>query len=189
MAEADRKSKLALGEALGELPLVLRDQQIVLRELLQIVFAFDFPEKGPGVLTRAGIARIEEADASLPLCIQKVVVRAQLVLADERRVVPESFARVALKGVGIFLRADVVLPDMSAPPVFPIARLRQYHIRKHVPGGAGGNHRERRRAAGDEEVEIAHAGRVLADNPVGVLRTAARRKLQRNFEFRRESRL
>jgi hypothetical protein len=50
MTETDREGKLSLGQSLGELPLVLTDQEILLRELAEKFLAFHLPEKSPGVL-------------------------------------------------------------------------------------------------------------------------------------------
>src|SRR5262245_19834292 len=70
VTDADRERELSFCQGICELAQVLIDEQVLLRQPRQKFFAFDFPEKRPGILSRAGIARIEHADPPFPFGIE-----------------------------------------------------------------------------------------------------------------------
>src|SRR5439155_7586296 len=101
MTQADRKRELALCQSIGDLAEVLTDVQLLLCELRKIIFAFDFPEERPSVLSGAGIARIEKSDSSFPLGVQQIVKGANFLWLYLTGVIPKRFAVIALKGIDI----------------------------------------------------------------------------------------
>src|SRR5437773_11286705 len=101
VAKTDRERQLSFGQSIRELSQILADKKMLLAELLQILFAFDLPKESPGVLSRAGIARIEEADSAFPFRVKQVIVGANLSGIDLAAVVPQGFARVAEERVNL----------------------------------------------------------------------------------------
>ena len=97
MTETDRKGELALRQAFGKLPLILSDKEILLCELAEKFFPFDFPQKSPRVLSRARIARIEKPNSALPFRVQQIFKRANLLELDLTCVIPKGLAGVTKK--------------------------------------------------------------------------------------------
>src|SRR5207237_1612332 len=77
----------ALGQSVRNLLAVAADEQILLGELLQEVFAFDFHQEAPESLARARHARLKKSNLALPLRQQKVVIGAELSRLDQIGVV------------------------------------------------------------------------------------------------------
>src|SRR4029077_8057938 len=128
MTEADREGELSFRQTIGKLPLILSDKEILLRELAEKFFPFNLPEKSPRVLPRTRIARVEKSDPGFPFGVQQIVKRANLLRLYLTRVIPKGLAGVTEKGINALFRADVILPNVPAPPVFRIFDLRQDHV-------------------------------------------------------------
>src|SRR5256886_2334662 len=183
MTQADRKGELALCQSVGDLAEILTDEQLLLYELREIIFAFDFPEERPSVLSGAGMARIEKSDSSFPLGVQQIFKGANFLWLYLTGVIPKRLAGIALKGIDITLRLDVVLPDVATPPVLRIFDFRQNHVRLKIIRRSGSGHAYRRSPTGHQHVKIMHTGLIFVDNPRHVFRTAARKQLRSDAEL------
>ena len=126
----------------------------MLRQFAKVFFAFDLPEKSPSVLSRAGIPRIEKPNPAFPFWVQQIVKGAKLLCFCLAGVVPEGLARVAEKSIDVTFRANVVLPDMPAPPVFRFSDLGQDHVWLEIVRRSGGHHGKRCRSAGYKHIEV-----------------------------------
>src|SRR4029077_5481983 len=177
MTEADRERELSFRQTIGNLPLILSDKEILLRELTEKFFPFNLPEKSPRVLPRTRIARIQKPDPTLPFGVQQIVKRANLLRLYLTRVIPKGLAGVTEKGIDVPLRADVILPDVPAPPVFRIFHFGQDHVRLKIIRRPSCNHRKRRGSPGHKDIEVTDAGAVLFYDARYILRTPAGKKL------------
>jgi len=114
MTEADREGELSFRQTIGNLPLILSDKEILLRELTEKFFPFNLPEKSPRVLPRTRIARIQKPDPTLPFGVQQIVKRANLLRLYLTRVIPKGLAGVTEKGIDV--RFVLTLSSQMWPP-------------------------------------------------------------------------
>src|ERR1051325_10589896 len=78
VADAERERELSFRQRVGDLPEIPAYEQILARELFEILLTLDVPEKRPKRKARARYARIAEADPAFPLGIEQIVERADL---------------------------------------------------------------------------------------------------------------
>src|SRR5262245_51981927 len=90
---------------------------------------------------------------------------------------PEGFARIAEKRIDVTSCANIVLPDMSAPPVFRILDLRQDHVGLKILCRSCRYHGKRCRSSGYQHIKVANTGAVFFDDARDILRTSARKEL------------
>ena len=107
-----------------------------------------FRKEGPGGGAGAGAARIEDADLAFKFRQEQIVVGARLFGLHQRRVMPDVFRLVDLKGVDIFL--GVVEPDMAAEPALGIFDFGQNQQRLGRLENSGIEQVERCRRAADQ---------------------------------------
>ena len=119
--------------------------------------------------------------------MEKIIQRAKLLRLRGSGVVPKTArARLGDKGIEMAIAAQIVFPDMAAPPVFSLHYFRQEHQSVQRLDHARFDERFESAAAADEDVEIFYAGAVFGGDPAGVLRTARGHQLHVDAELRLE---
>src|SRR5437867_5979710 len=186
-ADAQADGEFALCQGIGQLTLIPAYKEILLDELPKVALSFDIPEKRPDGLARAGSPRVEKSDLTLPLGIQEVVQRAQLVGFGQVGIVPEAAgAGVGDERIEEAFRFDVILPDVSSPPIFLFPYLGQNQIGLQRLDHPILDKRLIGARSADEGVEVFNSGFVFRGDPAGVLRTSCYQQLHIDAEFRLE---